>query len=160
MACQMIDAQHLPIILPEVESIYLQDGLPPLGNAAVWAWDTQLINGKYRLITNHISIRIEYDARLGRKFVYWMRYMDAQNEKEFAGQEALAYWESVDLYIGGNEHATGHLLYSRFWNKFLKDKGFAPTEEPFKKLINQGMILGTSAFVYRLEGTNTFVSKK
>jgi leucyl-tRNA synthetase len=76
-----------------------------------------------------------------------MRYMDAHNETEFASQEALAYWESVDLYIGGSEHATGHLLYSRFWNKFLKDKGFAPTEEPFKKLINQGMILGTSAFV-------------
>jgi leucyl-tRNA synthetase len=82
---------------------------------------------------------------------YWMRYMDPKNENEFASKEALAYWESVDLYIGGNEHATGHLLYSRFWNKFLKDKGVAPTEEPFKKLINQGMILGTSAFVYRLE---------
>jgi leucyl-tRNA synthetase len=81
---------------------------------------------------------------------YWMRYMDAQNEKEIASKEALAYWESVDLYIGGNEHATGHLLYSRFWNKFLKDKGYAPTEEPFKKLINQGMILGTSAFVYKV----------
>ncbi|MFT4973531.1 MAG: leucyl-tRNA synthetase, partial [Saprospiraceae bacterium] len=86
---------------------------------------------------------------------YWMRYMDAQNEKEIASKEALAYWESVDLYIGGNEHATGHLLYSRFWNKFLKDKGFAPTEEPFKKLINQGMILGTSAFVYRLSYVNS-----
>jgi leucyl-tRNA synthetase len=81
---------------------------------------------------------------------YWMRYMDAQNEKEFVSKDALAYWENVDLYIGGSEHATGHLLYSRFWNKFLKDKGFAPTEEPFKKLINQGMILGMSAFVYRL----------
>jgi leucyl-tRNA synthetase len=79
---------------------------------------------------------------------YWMRYMDAQNDTEFASAEALKYWESVDLYIGGSEHATGHLLYSRFWNKFLKDKGFAPTEEPFKKLINQGMILGTSAFIY------------
>jgi leucyl-tRNA synthetase len=90
---------------------------------------------------------------------YWMRYMDPKNENEFASNEALAYWESVDLYIGGNEHATGHLLYSRFWNKFLKDKGFAPTEEPFKKLINQGMILGTSAFVYRIEGANKFVSK-
>ncbi|MNK88731.1 Leucine--tRNA ligase [compost metagenome] len=90
---------------------------------------------------------------------YWMRYMDAHNENEFASKEALAYWENVDLYIGGSEHATGHLLYSRFWNKFLKDKGFAPTEEPFKKLINQGMILGTTAYVYRLEGTNTFVSK-
>ena len=81
---------------------------------------------------------------------YWMRYMDAHNENEFASKEALKYWESVDLYIGGSEHATGHLLYSRFWNKFLKDKGFAPTEEPFKKLINQGMILGMSAFVYRI----------
>jgi leucyl-tRNA synthetase len=77
-----------------------------------------------------------------------MRYMDAHNEGQFASQEALKYWESVDLYIGGSEHATGHLLYSRFWNKFLKDKGFAPTEEPFKKLINQGMILGMSAFAY------------
>jgi leucyl-tRNA synthetase len=85
--------------------------------------------------------------------------MDAHNEEEFASAEALKYWESVDLYIGGSEHATGHLLYSRFWNKFLKDKGFAPTEEPFKKLINQGMILGMSAFVYREEGTNTFYTK-
>jgi leucyl-tRNA synthetase len=81
---------------------------------------------------------------------YWMRYMDAHNENEFASADALKYWENVDLYIGGSEHATGHLLYARFWNKFLKDKGFAPTEEPFKKLINQGMILGMSALVYRL----------
>jgi leucyl-tRNA synthetase len=79
---------------------------------------------------------------------YWMRYMDAHNATEFASADALKYWESVDLYIGGSEHATGHLLYSRFWNKFLKDRGYAPTEEPFKKLINQGMILGMSAFVY------------
>jgi leucyl-tRNA synthetase len=79
---------------------------------------------------------------------YWMRYMDAHNEAEFASQEALKYWENVDLYIGGSEHATGHLLYSRFWNKFLKDKGYAPTEEPFKKLINQGMIVGQSFFTY------------
>jgi len=90
---------------------------------------------------------------------YWMRYMDAANENEFASADALKYWEPVDLYIGGSEHATGHLLYSRFWNKFLKDKGFAPTEEPFKKLINQGMILGTSALVYRVSGTNKYVSK-
>jgi leucyl-tRNA synthetase len=80
-----------------------------------------------------------------------MRYMDAQNENDFASEDALKYWESVDLYIGGSEHATGHLLYSRFWNKFLKDRGYAPTEEPFKKLINQGMILGMSAYVYRWE---------
>ena len=81
---------------------------------------------------------------------YWMRYMDAHNENEFASQDALNYWENVDLYIGGSEHATGHLLYARFWNKFLKDRGFITPEEPFKKLINQGMILGMSAFVYRV----------
>ncbi|MBU0940829.1 MAG: class I tRNA ligase family protein [Bacteroidetes bacterium] len=151
---QMIDAQHLPIILPEVEK-YLptEDGLPPLGNAAVWAWDTKankVVNTD--LVDNQTIFPLELNTMPGwaGSSFYWMRYMDAQNEKEFASKEALAYWESVDLYIGGNEHATGHLLYSRFWNKFLKDKGFAPTEEPFKKLINQGMILGTSAFVYRL----------
>ena len=90
---------------------------------------------------------------------YWMRYMDAHNDAEFASADALQYWENVDLYIGGSEHATGHLLYSRFWNKFLKDKGFVPTEEPFKKLINQGMILGMSAFVYRSEDSKKLYSK-
>ncbi len=90
---------------------------------------------------------------------YWMRYMDATNKQEFVGKEALNFWESVDLYIGGSEHATGHLLYARFWNKFLKDKGLAPTEEPFKKLINQGMILGMSAFVYRTEDSKKIISK-
>jgi leucyl-tRNA synthetase len=151
---QMIDAQHLPIILPEVEK-YLptEDGLPPLGNATVWAWDSA--NNKVvetSLVDNTTIFPLELNTMPGwaGSSWYWMRYMDAKNEGEFASKEALAYWESVDLYIGGSEHATGHLLYSRFWNKFLKDKGFAPTEEPFKKLINQGMILGTSAFVYRL----------
>lgn len=156
---QMIDAQHLPIILPEVEK-YLptEDGLPPLGNATTWAWDT--VNNK--VVSNELLsppsegsgevtiFPLELNTMPGwaGSSWYWMRYMDAANENEFASKEALKYWESVDLYIGGSEHATGHLLYSRFWNKFLKDKGFAPTEEPFKKLINQGMILGTSAFVY------------
>jgi leucyl-tRNA synthetase len=151
---QMIDAQHLPIILPEVEK-YLptEDGLPPLGNASVWAWDSA--NNKVvetNLVDNTTIFPLELNTMPGwaGSSWYWMRYMDAHNENEFASQDALKYWESVDLYIGGSEHATGHLLYSRFWNKFLKDKGFAPTEEPFKKLINQGMILGTSAFVYRL----------
>ena len=160
---KMIDAQHLPIILPEVEK-YLptEDGLPPLGNAAVWAWDS--VNNKVvssSAVENQTIFPLELNTMPGwaGSSWYWMRYMDAHNENEFASQEALKYWESVDLYIGGSEHATGHLLYSRFWNKFLKDKGFAPTEEPFKKLINQGMILGTSAFVYRIEGTNTFISK-
>jgi len=150
---QMIDAQHLPIILPEVEK-YLptEDGLPPLGNAAVWAWDTAqnaVVNTD--LVDNKTIFPLELNTMPGwaGSSWYWMRYMDAGNENEFANKDALKYWESVDLYIGGSEHATGHLLYSRFWNKFLKDKGFAPTEEPFKKLINQGMILGTSAFVYR-----------
>ncbi|RKR10671.1 leucyl-tRNA synthetase [Flavobacterium sp. 90] len=160
---KMIDAQHLPIILPEVEK-YLptEDGLPPLGNATVWAWDTKNNKVVNTDLVDHATIfPLELNTMPGwaGSSWYWMRYMDAHNENEFASKEALAYWESVDLYIGGSEHATGHLLYSRFWNKFLKDKGFAPTEEPFKKLINQGMILGTTAYVYRLEGTNTFVSK-
>ncbi len=151
---QMIEAKHLPIVLPEVEK-YLptEDGLPPLGNASVWAWDN--VNNKVvdtNLIDNATIFPLELNTMPGwaGSSWYWMRYMDAKNEGEFASKDALKYWESVDLYIGGSEHATGHLLYSRFWNKFLKDKGFAPTEEPFKKLINQGMILGMSAFVYRL----------
>jgi leucyl-tRNA synthetase len=151
---QMIDAKHLPIVLPEVEK-YLptEDGQPPLGNAKAWHWDTN---------TNQIvSVEDPANPPLGvwglelntmpgwaGSSWYWMRYMDAHNENEFASQEALIYWESVDLYIGGSEHATGHLLYSRFWNKFLKDRGYAPTEEPFKKLINQGMILGMSAKIF------------
>ena len=147
---QMIDAKHLPIVLPEVEK-YLptEDGLPPLGNAAVWAWDSvQCSVVSTQLIDNQTIFPLELNTMPGwaGSSWYWMRYMDAQNDTEFASTEALKYWESVDLYIGGSEHATGHLLYSRFWNKFLKDKGFAPTEEPFKKLINQGMILGTSAY--------------
>ncbi|WP_338647062.1 class I tRNA ligase family protein [Flavobacterium sp. KS-LB2] len=149
---QMIDAKHLPIILPEVEK-YLptEDGLPPLGNATVWAWDSiQCSVVSTQLVDNVTIFPLELNTMPGwaGSSWYWMRYMDAHNENEFASKDALAYWESVDLYIGGSEHATGHLLYSRFWNKFLKDKGFAPTEEPFKKLINQGMILGMSAFVY------------
>ena len=156
---QMIDTQHLPIILPEVEK-YLptEDGLPPLGNAAVWAWDTvQNAVVSTQLADNKTVFPLELNTMPGwaGSSWYWMRYMDAKNENEFASADALKYWESVDLYIGGSEHATGHLLYSRFWNKFLKDKGFAPTEEPFKKLINQGMILGTSAFAYRFSWATT-----
>ena len=160
---QMIDNKYLPIALPEVEK-YLptEDGQPPLGNAPIWAWDT--LNNKVvetKLIDNKTTFPLELNTMPGwaGSSWYWMRYMDANNNDEFASKSALDYWQNVDLYIGGSEHATGHLLYSRFWNKFLKDKGFAPTEEPFKKLINQGMILGMSAFVYREEGTNTFYSK-
>ncbi|WP_333809453.1 leucine--tRNA ligase [Flavobacterium sp.] len=149
---QMIDKKHLPIVLPEVEK-YLptEDGQPPLGNATVWAWDTE----KNEVVSNDLIDNVKvFPLELNTmpgwagSSWYWMRYMDSQNESDFASEDALKYWESVDLYIGGSEHATGHLLYSRFWNKFLKDRGFAPTEEPFKKLINQGMILGMSAFVY------------
>ncbi|CAM3501021.1 Leucine--tRNA ligase [Flavobacterium saliperosum S13] len=155
---QMIAKEHLPIVLPEVEK-YLptEDGQPPLGNATVWAWDTVnnvvVANEK---IDNQTVFALELNTMPGwaGSSWYWMRYMDAQNDNEFASQDALQYWENVDLYIGGSEHATGHLLYSRFWNKFLKDRGFAPTEEPFKKLINQGMILGMSAFVYRVQDFN------
>lgn len=152
---QMIDKKHLPIVLPEVEK-YLptEDGQPPLGNATVWAWDTnELRITNCELIDNDTIFPLELNTMPGwaGSSWYWMRYMDAHNTEEFANEEALKYWESVDLYIGGSEHATGHLLYARFWNKFLKDRGYAPTEEPFKKLINQGMILGMSAFVYRWE---------
>ena len=151
---QMIDAQYLPIVLPEVEK-YLptEDGLPPLGNATHWAWDTDKCSVVSNDLIDNVTIfPLELNTMPGwaGSSWYWMRYMDAHNETEFASKEALNYWQNVDLYIGGSEHATGHLLYSRFWNKFLKDMGYAPTEEPFKKLINQGMILGMSAFVYRL----------
>ncbi|WP_338409558.1 class I tRNA ligase family protein, partial [uncultured Flavobacterium sp.] len=148
---QMIDKKHLPIKLPEVEK-YLptEDGQPPLGNATVWAWDSvQCSVVSNQLIDNVNIFPLELNTMPGwaGSSWYWMRYMDANNEEDFASKEALNYWQNVDLYIGGSEHATGHLLYARFWNKFLKDRGFAPTEEPFKKLINQGMILGMSAFV-------------
>ncbi|MFV5686025.1 leucine--tRNA ligase [Flavobacterium sp. GB2R13] len=168
---QMIDAQHLPIILPEVEK-YLptEDGLPPLGNALVWAWNTEtneVVNTD--LVDNKTIHPLELNTMPGwaGSSWYWMRYMDAHNKNEFASKDALAYWESVDLYIGGSEHATGHLLYSRFWNKFLKDKGFAPTEEPFKKLINQGMILGNIGYYPYIDVNvkidvkdNPFISEK
>ena len=160
---QMIDAAHLPIKLPEVEK-YLptETGEPPLGNATDWAWDTTtnevVSNDK---INNETVFNLELNTMPGWAGSSWymFRYMDSQNEGEFANKEMLDYWGNVDLYIGGSEHATGHLLYSRFWTKFLHDRGFLSVDEPFKKMINQGMILGTSAFVYRIDGTNKFVSK-
>ena len=161
---QMIEAKHLPIVLPEVEK-YLptEDGQPPLGNATDWAWDVEKSSVVSCQLIDHKKVfPLELNTMPGwaGSSWYWMRYMDAHNETEFASKEALAYWENVDLYIGGSEHATGHLLYSRFWNKFLKDKGFAPTEEPFKKLINQGMILGMSAFVYRVTVNSVDIIQK
>ena len=161
---QMIGEEHLPILLPEVEK-YLptEEGNPPLGNATAWAWDT--VNHKVvsnELIDNQTVFPLELNTMPGwaGSSWYWLEYMMEKDARgTFPTKAVVDYWQNVDLYVGGSEHATGHLLYSRFWNKFLKDRGFAPTEEPFKKLINQGMILGMSAFAYRLEGTNTFVSK-
>ncbi len=159
---QTIDEQYLPIALPEVEK-YLptEDGQPPLGNATTWAWDTQNNKVVDNTLIDHKNVfLLELNTMPGwaGSSWYWLRYMDAHNNKDFVSVQALNYWQDVDLYIGGREHATGHLLYSRFWNKFLKDKGFIKVEEPFKKLINQGMIQGRSNFVYRINGTNTFVS--
>jgi leucyl-tRNA synthetase len=159
---QMIATTHLPIKLPEVEK-YLptETGEPPLGNATVWAWDTEKNEVVSNDLINNKTIHpLELNTMPGWAGSSWYfnRYMDAHNENEFASKEALDYWQDVDLYIGGSEHATGHLLYSRFWQKFLFDKGVVPVDEYAKKLINQGMILGTSAFVYREEGTNTYTS--
>ncbi|WP_026978484.1 leucine--tRNA ligase [Flavobacterium tegetincola] len=160
---QMIAKQHLPIRLPEVEK-YLptDDGQPPLGNANVWAWDTlQHAVVSNDLIDHKTIFPLELNTMPGwaGSSWYWLRYMDAHNEDEMVSKDAQNYWQNVDLYIGGSEHATGHLLYSRFWNKFLKDRGYVNQDEPFKKLINQGMILGMSALVYRISGTNKYVSK-
>ena len=147
----LIEENELPLVLPEIDK-YLptESGEPPLARAMDW----KHLQGAYELST--------MPGWAGSSW-YWYRYMDAQNDAEFASKHAIDYWKAVDLYIGGSEHATGHLLYSRFWNKFLKDIGKTPEEEPFKKLINQGMIQGRSNFVYRLmdnegKGTNTFVS--
>ena len=158
---QMIGEEHLPILLPEVEK-YLptEEGNPPLGNATTWAWDT--VNHKVvsnELIDNQTVFPLELNTMPGwaGSSWYWLEYMMEKDARgTFPTKDVVDYWQNVDLYVGGSEHATGHLLYSRFWNKFLKDRGFAPTEEPFKKLINQGMILGMSAFVYRL----TCISEK
>ncbi|MDT7831524.1 leucine--tRNA ligase [Flavobacteriaceae bacterium S356] len=169
---QMIDAEHLPIVLPEVEK-YLptEDGQPPLGNADVWAWDTNtntvmsnelVISNDSEKSDKHNGVYpLELNTMPGwaGSSYYFNRYMDPHNDTEFASKEALDYWKQVDLYIGGSEHATGHLLYARFWQKFLFDRGLVPVDEFAKKLINQGMILGTSAIVYRVSGSNQYVSK-
>ncbi len=151
---QMIDPKYLPIVLPEVEK-YLptEDGKPPLGNASVWSWDTKtnkIVSND--LMDNETVFQLELNTMPGwaGSSSYFNRYMDPHNTEEFVSKEAVEYWQDVDLYIGGSEHATGHLLYSRFWQKFLFDKGIVPVDEYAKKLINQGMISGTSAFVYKL----------
>lgn len=153
----------LPLELPEVEK-YLptEDGDPPLGNAKNFAWDEK--NQKVvsvDLIDNATVFPLELSTMPGwaGSSWYFLRYMDPKNDEVFTDKKLSDYWGQVDLYIGGSEHATGHLLYSRFWNMFLKDRGYINQNEPFKKLINQGMILGMSAFVFRIAGTNKFVSK-
>ncbi|TMM59373.1 leucine--tRNA ligase [Maribacter algarum] len=174
---QMIAAEHLPIVLPEVEK-YLptETGEPPLGNATVWAWDTktnQIVsnefispsggdqegeNGVYPLELNTMP-------GWAGSSQYFNRYMDPHNDEAIFSKEAIDYWQDVDLYIGGSEHATGHLLYARFWQKFMFDRGYVPKDEFAKKLINQGMITGTSAFVYWVvpgglsEDAETFIGK-
>jgi len=151
----LIEESELPLVLPEVDK-YLptESGEPPLGRATGWKHPL----GDYELST--------MPGWAGSSW-YWYRYMDAHNDHEFASKKAVEYWKDVDLYIGGSEHATGHLLYSRFWNKFMKDMNLVVEEEPFKKLINQGMIQGRSNFVYRLllqeedlSQTQYFLSKK
>ena len=160
---QPLELKHLPLNLPEVEK-YLPtpEGAPPLGNAESWAWDTQeekVVDNK--LIDNKTIFPLELNTMPGwaGSSWYFYRYMDAQNTENFVGKDAVNYWKEVDLYLGGSEHATGHLLYSRFWQKFLFDLNLLPVEEYAKKLINQGMILGTSAFIYRKTGTQTYISK-
>jgi leucyl-tRNA synthetase len=143
----VLDERELPLILPEVDK-YLPtlSGEPPLARAADWKY-----HGKYEY---------EYSTMPGwaGSSWYFLRYMDPHNDKELVSKEAVEYWKNIDLYIGGSEHATGHLLYVRFWTKFLYDRGYIPVNEPAQKLINQGMIQGRSNFVYRINGTQQFVS--
>lgn len=161
---KMIDAKHLPLHLPEVEK-YLptETGEPPLGRADVWAWDTTsnevVSNDK---IDHKTIFPLELNTMPGWAGSSWymFRYMETNKRDDiFASPEALDYWKNVNLYVGGSEHATGHLLYSRFWTKFLKDRGVINVDEPFQKMINQGMILGDSAFVKKDTDSNKIYSE-
>ncbi|USD26330.1 leucine--tRNA ligase [Flagellimonas marinaquae] len=160
---QMIDLEHLPLQLPEVEK-YLptETGEPPLGNATEWAWDVKqctVVNNQ--LIDHETVFPLELNTMPGwaGSSQYFNRYMDPRNDDAIFSPEAINYWQDVDLYIGGSEHATGHLLYSRFWQKFMFDMGYVPKDEFAQKLINQGMITGTSAFIYRELDSNKVYSK-
>ena len=159
---QMIPEECLPIELPQVDKFLpTETGEPPLGNAQIWAWDEQ--NKKIvdkNLIDEKTVFPIELYTMPGfaGSSAYYLRYMDPLNTEALVSEKAASYWQNVDLYVGGSEHATGHLIYSRFWNKFLFDLGVSKKDEPFQKLINQGMIQGWSSFVYRLRNTNKFVS--
>ena len=151
---RMIPADKLPIELPEIDKYQpTESGEPPLGRAVVWAWDTvtETIVDK-KLIDNEKVFPIELNTMPGfaGSSAYYLRYMDPHNDQALVAKDVDEYWQNVDLYVGGTEHATGHLIYSRFWNKFLHDYGYSCCEEPFQKLVNQGMIQGRSNFVYRV----------
>jgi len=159
---QAIDPKYLPLQLPEVEK-YLptESGEPPLGRADTWAWDTRDKKVVPNDLIDHKTVfPLELNTMPGwaGSSCYMFRYMDPDNDKALASKSALDYWKQVDLYFGGSEHATGHLLYSRFWVKFLFDRGVLPVDEPARKLINQGMILGESAFVHRGEDGSSLYS--
>ncbi len=149
----MIPEDKLPLLLPEIDEYKpTETGEPPLGRAKVWAWDT--VNGAVvdrSTIDNKTIFPLELNTMPGfaGSSAYYLRYMDPHNTEALVSKEADEYWQNVDLYVGGTEHATGHLIYSRFWNKFLFDLGVSCKEEPFQKLVNQGMIQGRSNFVYR-----------
>ena len=158
----MIPEECLPLELPEVDKFLpTETGEPPLGHATRWAWDTvnKCVTENSR-IDNATVFPIELNTMPGfaGSSAYYLRYMDPHNDEALVSRRADEYWQNVDLYVGGTEHATGHLIYSRFWNKFLFDLGVSVKEEPFQKLVNQGMIQGRSNFVYRIKDTNTFVS--
>ena len=143
----MLDENQLPLLLPEIDKFLpTEKGEPPLGRAKNW---------KFR---DHFPLELCTMPGFAGSSAYYIRYMDPHNNNELVSKSINEYWRNVDLYIGGTEHATGHLIYSRFWNKFLYDIGIVCEEEPFKKLVNQGMIQGRSNFVYRIKDTNTFVS--
>ena len=160
---QLVPEHCLPLELPEVTKFLpTESGEPPLGNATRWAWDTVsetvTENARFDNVTV-FPLELSTMPGFAGSSAYYLRYMDPRNDQALVSPEAAEYWKSVDLYIGGSEHATGHLIYSRFWNKFLFDLGVSVSEEPFQKLVNQGMIQGRSNFVYRIKDTNTFVSK-
>ena len=148
--------------MPEIDEYKpTETGEPPLGRAKMWAWDTKFDKVvSVDEIDNKTVFPLELNTMPGfaGSSAYYLRYMDPKNDKALVGRDADEYWRNVDLYVGGSEHATGHLIYSRFWNKFLYDCGYSCEDEPFKKLINQGMIQGWSSFVFRLKGTNKYVS--
>ena len=158
----MIPEECLPLCLPEVDKFLpTETGEPPLGNAQTWAWNeqTQEVVDKSLIDNKHVfPLELCTMPGFAGSSAYYLRYMDPHNGNALVGKEANDYWQQVDLYLGGSEHATGHLIYSRFWNKFLFDLGIVCKDEPFAKLINQGMIQGRSNFVYRVIGTNKYVS--